>query len=207
MNEVFRLINSDKKFVSMLIIVQVILSYLAITTALNFTETNSNSLLRLSFNSRPLHQIGDNFRGEDERAFLAHPSSLYKIHEFYTWLNSNEDFTFIAISWQSFFMKDHLHIPNKFRYGYEFGDILEEDRFKSVQVNSTFFEHFDININYGRGFNYTDFDFDNAVIPLLLGYEYRDYVDLGETIEFYYITGEFTGEVIGFIEKDAFFLW
>ena len=92
-----------------------------------------------------------------------------------------------------------------FLYGYEAGD-AQAGMLKSIQVSSGFFSQFELAVQ-GRDFSPQDYLYEagKTRIPVILGDAYHEYYALGDTFEGDYLFERFTFEVVGFLEKDAFF--
>lgn len=69
---------------------------------------------------------------------------------------------------------------------------------EAIQISEDFFTLFPAEIAAGRSFESSDFSDDADFIPVILGSDYRDFFDLGDTFEGYYICERRMFTVIGF---------
>lgn len=76
--------------------------------------------------------------------------------------------------------------------------------FKAIQLGATAFNLlFNADdICEGVGFNTTDFN-DDTIVPVILGYGYKEFYHLGDVLELNYIFKPTKFEVIGFLKKDT----
>lgn len=77
---------------------------------------------------------------------------------------------------------------------------------EAIQVSENFFTLFPLKITAGRSFESSDFDYQNAeTIPVILGKNYQEYFNLGDTFEGYYICERKSFTVIGFTDDESYF--
>lgn len=106
--------------------------------------------------------------------------------------------------------------PSIFKYGYEDGMEAENVKLKnngrevpassikSIQVSNNCFTKFNIRLLNGRYFSDNDFNFTNKEkVPVLMGYEYKDYFKIGQELECNYIAKNFSLVIVGFLEMDS----
>lgn len=79
---------------------------------------------------------------------------------------------------------------------------------KSIQIGKETADTINLKkmVTWGRFFSEEDYMYDSSKknIPLLLGSEYVDILNIGDTFSFYYLgEEEFAGEIVGFFEKNA----
>lgn len=128
-------------------------------------------------------------------------------------LRNSEVFTYIEIIHQHLEIVSPV-IPDKYLLNYEDG-IADESKFyynnellyatKAIQVSPSFFTEYNITISEGQGFTEKDYYQESNMIPVLLGSEYSDLFQVGDTFESYYITDKFQFIVKGFVSKESFF--
>lgn len=102
-------------------------------------------------------------------------------------------------------------IENKFLYGFEYGntEVWEDDNeiiypTKCFQVSKNCFEKFKLEVEKGSIFSDDDMEYDqDKTIPIIVGYEYANILDVGDSLRGVYIQDEFTFEVIGLLRKGA----
>ena len=202
--EIWHMFKQDKRRKDLLILIQILLSYILITSTFYLLIDTTSNYTQLINTTKTLHKMTDNFIGREERLFFAQPDNVMILKNFYNWLNENEQFTYIIASRQGFYMDENTY-PDKFKDGYEDGMIYIEEQYKSRQVNAAFFDHFSIDVSEGRLFEFSDYDIENEIIPILLGYEFRDYAYIGELLDFYYCHKSLVGKVIGFLQKESYY--
>ena len=194
--------RQGKVKISGLILIQVILSYILITATFYLVIDTHSNLAQLRYSTQELHHVVGGF--ESIGHFFEQTEDLEMLREFRGWLSNHEQFTFMTYNRQSFYMERDT-FPDKFkliRYG-----VWKDGwaRYRSMQINAAFIEFFGIDVVEGRLFEYYDYDITNEIIPLLLGYEYRNYANIGDYIEFNFWFAELTGEVIGFLERGTYY--
>ncbi len=102
-------------------------------------------------------------------------------------------------------------IEDKFLYGFEYGnaEVLgsnDETIYptKCFQISQNCFDKFELDIEKGRAFS--DFDMEyiqDKKIPMIVGYEYKNILNIGDLLEGVYIQNKFTYEIIGILRKGA----
>lgn len=75
---------------------------------------------------------------------------------------------------------------------------------EAIQISNNFFDLFPIEIIYGRNFNKEDFNFKDC-IPVILGSAYKEYFNINDKFEAYYLYDRKEFEVIGFIDDESKF--
>lgn len=102
-------------------------------------------------------------------------------------------------------------IEDKFLYGFEYGnaEVWESnDKIiyptKCFQVSKNCFEKFELDVEKGRIFSDDDMEYDqDKIIPVIVGYEYVNVLNIGDSLRGVYIQDEFTYKVVGILRKDA----
>ena len=196
------LANKNKK--DILIWGQVILSYILIVSTIYLIVGTGSNSIQLANNTRELYKISDNFIDDDEKNFFGQSDNVKILKELYSWLDTNNQFTYIVASKQGFYMDEYVY-PDIFKEGYEHGFIYIEEQYKCLQVNQAFINYFAIKAIDGRLFELPDYNIDNEIIPIVLGYEYKTYANIGDRINFYYCNKELTGEVVGFLSAETYY--
>lgn len=173
----------------------------------NITNNTSEFYIRLV----------DNYLNDDDL------SSLYEINDAEDLLKKfngelNERYDFYEITFQAFQSLNYLEIDDKFfkKYGRSKDTIKNQEieidgkrryvsSLNTVQVNQKAYDKFLSDISKGRGFQSKDFlcnKFDEKNIPVILGYDYMDYYDIGDVFELNYLEMDMKMEVIGFFENN-----
>lgn len=147
------------------------------------------------------------------RELFDQPDSLQRLKDMNKALK--EEFTFLE------FDSQHLTIMNgtqgplpyreEFRSDYNTPVYRMNDQIGisllSVQVGAAAYDqlHLDGAVYSGSGFSAPDFSYrGDGPIPALLGYEYKDLVEAGQTFSFDYLSREFAVTITGFLEKDTY---
>lgn len=118
-------------------------------------------------------------------------------------LDREDTFTFITIVNQPISVDGNC-ISEEYLYGYESGQV--SSMVKSIQVSSSFFKEFNINISEGELFTEDDYIFESDKnIPVLLGSAYKEFYKIGDVFSGKYLVADVNWEVIGFLDNRAFF--
>ena len=137
-----------------------------------------------------------------------------KVQAYYKSLSGSEVFTFVPFAANPLELVN-TQIPEQCVCNY--GTEWEEDSYyeiegepavaaEAVQVSASALDLFPIEIEEGRGFEASDFDYlQDCTIPVILGPACRDTFNVGDTFEGYYILEKFTFEVIGIAENGSAF--
>ncbi|MEN8435961.1 hypothetical protein NX821_003221 (plasmid) [Clostridium septicum] len=75
----------------------------------------------------------------------------------------------------------------------------------SHQMDKNGFDHFEFEVYEGRSFNNEDYVLKSSSdeLSIILGYNYKDILKVGEKIKFIYAGKQLEGEVVGILEKDS----
>lgn len=139
--------------------------------------------------------------------FFLEENALERMKEFCRILNS--EFVFLEFDTQSLIIKDNFLYKDEFRVDYGMESYGENDKFgialQSAQIGKNAYDFFTLEnqVANGRGFENNDFIFDGKIVPAILGHEYSDLVNIGDTIKFNYLTKDILVKVIGFLKKDT----
>lgn len=184
-------------------ILQCAAAYILIIMTLSLTENAKEVISNINNATSSLYKVNDNFFEEKEKNFLAQSDNLKVLNELYEWERTNPNFKYIIASRQNLFL-DVEGLPTSLQYGY---DAREENSntYESIQVNQQFIDHFDITASEGRVFQDGDYKLENDLIPIVLGYEYKDYLSLDQIVKVGYMGVYLKGKVIGFLEQQSFY--
>ena len=193
-------------------IIIVISSHMTIVNALNSYESKYNGLF--------YHQIRDNFVGEYGEKINRDPTIFSKLMAFCSKLKSSKDYVYY-VAYENPLELVNYEIENQFLVGYENGDISNSKvvlsdgvqdpitvcLVKCIWCDEQCFSHFDCQITEGNMFQTTDYqlnDCNDKIQPILAGYEYRAFYDVGDEIpcDSYFIS-EGKLRIIGFLEKNT----
>lgn len=74
----------------------------------------------------------------------------------------------------------------------------------AIQISPNCFDLFDIAVAQGRKFSVEDMNyFEGTTLPVLVGSDYAEYVDLGDTFSGYYLLKEFSFCVVGIMSQGS----
>lgn len=140
--------------------------------------------------------------------FFAEKDALDRMKQFCNILNNK--YGFLEFDTQSLLLRDSFRYRDEFRndYGSEFFGINDDVgiSLKSIQIGKNSYDHFDLKsqIISGRGFETEDFTFeDEKKIPVILGYQYMNFHDIGDTITVNYLSKDVSLSVVGFFTKNT----
>ncbi|QSX06266.1 hypothetical protein JYG23_02055 [Sedimentibacter sp. zth1] len=140
--------------------------------------------------------------------FFAEKDALKRMKQFCSILN--EEFNYLEFDKQSVVIRDDFNYKDEFRIDYGSKYFGENDKIgislKSVQIGKNAYDEFDLEnqLADGRGFEPKDFIFDNnKTVSAIFGYEYSELINIGDTINFEYLSKDISVKVIGFFEKDT----
>lgn len=136
-------------------------------------------------------------------------SKLSNLKNFYLELSDNTNYTYLDKTCQGIYMENNLG-TNIFLYGYEKGSEnyysdeqnINYYNFKNVTINNNCWLYYNFKVIKGRCFEENDYYY-NDTIPVILGYEYKDYYDIGDIFQGEYLSCEFKYKVVGILEKDS----
>lgn len=181
------------------------LSFLIILLCISLTSDMND--IKMNFNTHEsMYKVYDNFIDEDEQAFLMRADNLQVLKKLLKWEENNENFEYLICNSQAIQFENHF--SEKFSIAYDLMDDLNDEdvkkQYKSLQVNNIFFQHNTINLEKGRLFEDTDYAVHNGkYIPIILGEEYQQFLDINEETKLYYMGVEWNVEVIGFLKENS----
>lgn len=160
------------------------------------------------------YKIVDNYFGNDEKVFFNAKDNIARLKLMYNSLMNESRFKYIVSTLQPVEIKAFAG-SDKFKNLYEQGIKVEDididgERFssiKSLQYNNNFIKSFGIKLSSGRKPNYNEYLYKDSVpIPILLGSEYEEIYNLGDTLDINYVGLQVKGVVIGFLERKQYIL-
>ncbi|MEI3614839.1 hypothetical protein [Pseudogracilibacillus sp. SO30301A] len=163
-----------------------------------------------SFEGLEVYPIMDTLDNDEEfQTFLNEPGALEKVKAFYNQLNENIEDDYLYVFQQP--VEVESIIDEVYLEGYEEGRGEERKSYgspypvKTVQMNGLALNMFPLEIADGESFISEDFQYkENGEIPVLLGSEYSQYFDVGDSIKGSYIFKEFNFIVKGFLKPYSF---
>lgn len=187
-----------------LIVAQCIILYITILFSYNtgYAVIGKSSNIQESLDT--LYKINDSFIDEEESLFFARADCLDVLKAFCDWECNNEYFSYIIMNRQLVYVPANYKLDNTLQYGFKYGMGIT-DHYASLQVNDTFFQHFNIKCSEGNLFKKEDYSTENTVLPVLLGYSYIEYWSVGDSISLSYLGSNFECKVVGFLEEGSFF--
>ncbi|RCX20838.1 hypothetical protein DFR58_10140 [Anaerobacterium chartisolvens] len=139
---------------------------------------------------------------------------LNRLKMMYKKLASSDLFRYYEIYTQFMYVLNYDG-PPEFKYGYDAG--YDEDnlldtpkgkvrasRINCVQVSKNCFDIYNMKLLNGRYFSDKDYLYTSEKpLPVIMGYEYRDYYKIGDVLKGDYIAKKLDLEIVGFLKKDS----
>lgn len=116
-----------------------------------------------------------------------------RMDNFYLWLTENKHFKSYAFSYEDLILKDNRLDDSLVSFTY---DLTGDKCYSGLICNEDFINFFDFRLSKGRLFNTGDYSDTSNIIPVIAGYDYSKYFNLGDVIDSEY-------RIIGFFEKDS----
>lgn len=142
---------------------------------------------------------------DDLTVFLKKDNSLSVMKEMYENFNNTWGSSYCIIVSQPVYTLEVM-FPLKFCYGY--GDTPDEHVdptfIKAVQMNKNAITMSNIELYEGRIFNQNEYTYINGkTVPIIVGYEYKEYLNLGDKFTVDYLNKILTLEVVGIAQKGS----
>lgn len=142
---------------------------------------------------------------DDLTVFLKKDNSLSVMKEMYENFNNTWGSSYCIIGSQPVYTLEVM-FPLKFCYGY--GDTPDEHVdptfIKAVQMNKNAITMSNIELYEGRIFNQNEYTYTNGkTVPIIVGYEYKEYLNLGDKFTVDYLNKILTLEVVGIAQKGS----
>ena len=142
---------------------------------------------------------------DDLTVFLKKDNSLSVMKEMYENFNTTWGSSYCIIVSQPVYTLEVM-FPLKFCYGY--GDTPDEHVdptfIKAVQMNKNAITMSNIELYEGRIFNQNEYTYTNGkTVPIIVGYEYKEYLNLGDKFTVDYLNKILTLEVVGIAQKGS----
>ena len=122
-----------------------------------------------------------------------------KVYELYSYINNMENIKTYS------FIQDGINIDTNIDlYNVSPMDIYDDgenifNTYDLIKVNENFINFYDLHCESGNLFSKSDYSQVKSETPVILGYNYKKHYEIGETINNEFI-------IVGFLEKDAFYL-
>lgn len=141
--------------------------------------------------------------------YFSDPTRLNNLKDFYIALANNPHYIYLDKVEQGIYIKNTFD-TNIFLYGYGKGyesyfDDESGNRysmFNNITINAASQNYYNFKVIEGRIFNSGDFTYSNT-IPVMLGYDYKDYYNVGDVFTGEYLDCNFNYQVIGILDKNV----
>ncbi|KQQ28854.1 hypothetical protein [Frondihabitans sp. Leaf304] len=196
----------------------VIITLLAVTVynLASFGQSSRDAVNRSFASSASVNFYGLSDQLADPEQFEQYrssPENIRKIARFYDDVRADDRLKVLSIFDQSLPIADFTG-DESFEYGYgtEIGTQGPHDEeglgtdvvnVKSVQMNKTAFYFFNLKTESGTAPNWDEVDYAADSIPILLGADYRDVYEIGDTLKGNYYSQIAEFRVVGFLESDS----
>lgn len=141
--------------------------------------------------------------------YFSDPTRLNNLKDFYIAFSNNPNYIYLDKVDQGIYMKNTLG-ADIFLYGYENGleNYFDDELgnryylFNNITINLASQNYYNFKVTEGRLFNSEDFKYGDT-IPVMLGYDYKDYYNIGDVFTGEYLSCYFNYEVIGILDKNT----
>lgn len=149
------------------------------------------------------YSITDNFNDNDLLNSLIENNSLSKIKKLYDLFNKEWDEEFYIMTEQPVSLENEA-FSNDFVYGY--GDLNDDEMnpklVKCIQMNAAAIKGSNLNVIEGRAFYKNEYTI-NDMIPLIVGYNYLNYLKINDTFSIKYLQRTLNVKVVGILSEGA----
>lgn len=216
----FSIFNEAKLFLknnkSLFAVINIILSFFTFLSALLFSNLEISGSVKSAFeniqsNNEKYHIVDD---GMDVSKYYRSLSEFINLKNFYNLLSHNDKFEYYELIQQPLNMETSVEDKKtfiKFSPDYEYGEssdlvTIDDKKYlavKNIFVSMNYYNELNFNIVKGRGFNKDDILFKNMKdsIPVIMGYEYMQIFQVGETINVNHLDCDLKLNIIGFWQK------
>ncbi|WP_411676811.1 hypothetical protein [Caproicibacter sp.] len=140
--------------------------------------------------------------------FFSEKNALNRMKEFHQSLNKK--FNYLEFDTQMLLLLDNsFDYKDEFRTDYGTDSFRANDKIgvslKSAQINKKAYDYFSLKnqIFSGQSFHENDFTFNDKAVPAILGYNYINSADIGDIINFNYLSKDISIKVIGFLKRNT----
>jgi hypothetical protein len=152
---------------------------------------------------------------EDISGITSDPNSLSALKNAYELISQSSQIEYCEIQTQPLYFFDYSG-AEKYEYGYEAGiDATQTLQFptgiktvsaiKSCQLSKNAFSLFDLSTSEGRILEDADYIFESeTAVPVILGFEFADTYNIGDTFECDYLGLNIKAKVVGILNKDSY---
>jgi|GEM_PF-4921415 len=200
-----------RKLYSILIILLVsvflVTVFLVVQTMMIFLERESTIE---SFKDLNVYKMVDTLESDEEfQSFLQEPGALERVKDYYTQLNESLDELYLYVFQQPVEVEniaDDIYLE-----GYDEGEAEEVKNYgspypvKTVQINEQALDMFQMDTSKGNSLSSDDFTYQEGDdVPVLLGADYQQQFDVGDSFKASYIFKDFDFVVKGFLKERSF---
>jgi hypothetical protein len=198
--ETFRNI-SRHKFISALIVLQLVFSMILCNIALEENAALENETIRYMplWDGSNIYMVYDELRNEKEQEYFEEEGSQFRVQRYIDALESNEEYDYL-ICGQHPIEVIGMEVPKSMIYG-ESGNFI-----KAHQINENLLTRYPITVIQGHTFNSNHFNYNLLdVIPVILGYNYFGRYHVGDRLDVFYMGYPVTLEVVGIAAQETYF--
>lgn len=206
---------SKRRFFSIITILQLTIALLIFNQSFSIKSdiaSNLSKVSKITQNSN-IYKLNDDSDTENLFTYtFAEVDVNNRIDDFYKYITTSKNFTFVSanegnLNVEHFKNINNFLISSNNNYSVTKNNVKYEN-LHNLSVSENFFRTFDFNLSSGRLFNSEDFKPNKKVLPAILGYNYVNIFKLGDRIKYYnsYENAINELEVIGFLDKDLYFL-
>ena len=219
----FSIFNEAKLFLknnkSLFAVINIILSFFTFLSALLFSNLEISGSVKSAFeniqsNNEKYHIVDD---GMDVSKYYRSLSEFINLKNFYNLLSHNDKFEYYELIQQPLNMETSVEDKKtfiKFSPDYEYGEssdlvTIDDKKYlavKNIFVSMNYYNELNFNIVKGRGFNKDDILFKNMKdsIPVIMGYEYMQIFQVGETINVNHLDCDLKLNISGFLAENSY---
>lgn len=153
-----------------------------------------------------LYKMVDNFYDpNDFYDFRNNSQNINTLANFYNTLNTSDNFDVLTSFNQAIAVDNFKGDQNFYYNSSEFINNTPSSTYnvKALQLNQKAFNFYNIKIEENIELSWDNISYKNVTIPILLGYDYKQYYQPGDIIVGNYYNKNTSFEVIGFIEKNT----
>lgn len=194
--------------------VVIVILFLALGNYKTTEQMNKNEKEKDFKESLKITDQYDTKNGISLYKFFSEPDSLNKLQNAYSLMLSYFRNQYLEMGEQSVEYIGLCDLDEKFIVGgieaknqkiEEINKIITP--LNSIQLGKSTINNIELNkmIESGREFTKEDFELDEnkVIIPLILGNNYKNQFEIGDTFSFFYIGKEFSGKIIAFLSEDS----
>lgn len=206
MKNYFRIFVKQRKKISNHIVILTITSLLVLMFASNLLIQLTHKNEQFDELHRNAYGLMDSFIGEEETNFFNSDEGVPKIKAFYHKLNEEETFDYGVMTRQPIGIAD-LNLGTSYYHGYGTRpmEFINDNEYSSIQVNDVSLHRSAIDLTEGRFFNEEEYLYeDEKQLPVLIGADFKSYLDIGDEINISYLNREIDFVVVGILDEDSY---